>query len=80
MMYAVWCKIYKCGELSDMYPIVFKTRKQARNYASKHSCCSCKMGNPLKVSEKWCEYYKPDYFRIEPRQEVKFVFWEEYKK
>lgn len=80
MMYAIWCSKYKCGELADVWPIVFKTRKQARNYASKHSNYRYQMGSPFKVSEEWCNYHKPDYFRVVPRQEVKLVRWEDYKK
>lgn len=76
-MYAVWLEKYSCGELNDIYPIAFSTKKQAKNYARKVSY-PYKVSSISKVDLEWCSKNKPDCFRIKPRQAMEIVCWEKF--
>ena len=76
-MYAVYLEKYKMGELDDLYPIVFETKKQAKNYCKK-VCYPFKVSSCSKVSLEWCNINKPYYYQIQPRREVKLLMWEYY--
>lgn len=77
VMYAVWIERYNLGELDDLYPIVFSTKKQAKNYARKVSY-PYKVSSVSKVDFEWCSKNKPDCYRIKPRQSTGIVFWEQF--
>ena len=73
-MYIINVEKYKCGELCDIYPIAFETKKQARNYARKHHNNSA----VTKVTREWCEVNRPYVFVTGQRRTTSFVMWEHY--
>lgn len=74
-VYVVWVSSYKCGELNDIYPIAFATKKQARNFVRKMNS-PLHYSSPFKATIEWCEIHKPDFFQMVPRKPMKLVWWE----
>ena len=75
-MFAVWVKKFSCGELDDVFAVVFDTKKQARNFAAKRSVYPLEVSNPFKVNRDWCNSQRPSYMRMRPHQEIALVCWE----
>lgn len=75
-MYAVQIFKFKCGEVNDVFHIVFDTKKQAKNFSKKITYPLVK-DTILKVDLEWCNKYKPDFYKIKHREYTGLVLWEQ---
>lgn len=88
-MYIVWKEIYKCGELDEVHPIAFESKKHILNDQKRENEWNEKFyGNDgykchikrQKVSLEWCEEARPMVWVCRHRYRNGWYLWEDYKR